>query len=139
MGITLPGEPGIDYEAMAANKDAVVKRMWTGLKSLVTKNKVTLIEGRGRLDGPTKIRVSQPGEDGTPGKGGERVLQATDVILATGLAGQVAAGPGPERDDGSSPATTSCGRPACPRTSSSSAPGRSASSSPACSTTSASA
>jgi dihydrolipoamide dehydrogenase len=84
LGITLPGEPGVDYEAMAANKDAIVKRMWTGLKSLVTKNKVTFIEGRGKLEGPTKVRVSQPGEDGTPGKGGERILQATDVILATG-------------------------------------------------------
>ncbi len=84
LGITLPGEPAIDYEAMAAYKDAVVKRMWTGVKSLITKNKVTWIEGRGTLDGPTRVRVSQPGEDGTPGKGGERVLQATDVILATG-------------------------------------------------------
>jgi dihydrolipoamide dehydrogenase len=84
LGITLPGEPAVDYEAMAANKDAIVKRMWTGLKSLVTKNKVTFIEGRGKLDGPTKVRVIQPGEDGTPGKGGERILQATDVILATG-------------------------------------------------------
>ena len=84
LGITLPGEPGIDYEAMAANKDAVVKRMWTGLKTLVTKNKVTWVDGRGRLDGPHKVRVSQPGEDGTPGKGGERILQATNVILATG-------------------------------------------------------
>ncbi len=83
-GITLPGEPTIDYAAMAANKDAVVKRMWTGLKSLVGKNKVTWIDGRGRLDGPNKVRVSQPGEDGTPGAGGERVLQATDIILATG-------------------------------------------------------
>ncbi|MEO5884475.1 MAG: dihydrolipoyl dehydrogenase [Candidatus Limnocylindrales bacterium] len=84
LGITLPGEPVIDYAAMAANKDAVVKRMWTGLKTLVTKNKVTWVEGRGRLDGPQRIRVSQPGEDGTPGKGGERILQATNVILATG-------------------------------------------------------
>ena len=33
---------------------------------------------------PEQDPVSQPGEDGTPGKGGERVLQATDVILATG-------------------------------------------------------
>jgi dihydrolipoyl dehydrogenase len=82
-GITLPGEPEIDYAAFAARRDAVVKRMWTGLKSLVTKNKVTWVDGRGRLDGPTKVRVSQPG-NGTPGKGGERVLQATDVILATG-------------------------------------------------------
>ena len=83
-GLILPGEPEIDYPAIAARRDAVVKRMWTGVKSLVTKNKVTWVEGRGRLDGPNKIRVSQPGEDGAPGKGGERVLQATDVILATG-------------------------------------------------------
>jgi dihydrolipoamide dehydrogenase len=83
-GITLPGEPAIDYAAFAARRDAVVKRMWTGLKSLVTKNKVTWVDGRGRLDGPTKVRVSQPGDDGKPAKGGERVLQATDVILATG-------------------------------------------------------
>ncbi len=83
-GVTLPGEPEIDYAAFAERRDAVVKRMWTGLKSLVTKNKVTWIDGRGRLDGPTKVRVSQPGDDGTPGKGGDRVLQATDVILATG-------------------------------------------------------
>jgi dihydrolipoamide dehydrogenase len=83
-GLTLPGEPVVDYAAFAARRDAVVKRMWTGLKTLVTKNKVTWIDGRGRLDGPNKIRVSQPAEDGKPGKGGERVLQATDVILATG-------------------------------------------------------
>ena len=84
LGLKLPGEPEVDYAAMAARRDAVVKRMWTGLKSLVTKNKVTWIQGRGRLDGPQKIRVDQAGEDGTPGGGGERVLNATDVILATG-------------------------------------------------------
>jgi dihydrolipoamide dehydrogenase len=83
-GLTLPGEAVIDYPQMAARRDQVVKRMWTGLKTLVDKNKVTWIDGRGRLDGPQKVRVAQPGEDGTPGKGGERILQATDVILATG-------------------------------------------------------
>ena len=83
-GVVLAGDPGVDYAAIAARRDAVVKRMWTGLKSLITKNKVTWIEGRGRLDGPTRVRVSQPGEDGTPGAGGERILQATDVIIATG-------------------------------------------------------
>src|SRR6187200_1134895 len=83
-GLNLPGEPEIDYAQFAARRDAVVKRMWTGVKSLITKNKVTWIEGRGRLDGANKIRVRQAGEDGTPDKGGERILQATDVILATG-------------------------------------------------------
>src|SRR4051812_21636440 len=77
------GELGIDYAQMAARKDQVVKRMWTGLKTLIDKNKVTWIAGRGRLEGPSKIRVAQPADDGTPGKGGDRVLQATDVILAT--------------------------------------------------------
>jgi dihydrolipoamide dehydrogenase len=83
-GLTLPGEAVIDYAQMAARRDQVVKRMWTGLKTLVDKNKVTWVAGRGRLDGPQKVRVIQPGDDGAPGKGGERVLQATDVILATG-------------------------------------------------------
>jgi dihydrolipoamide dehydrogenase len=83
-GIVLPGDATIDYAAMAVRRDAVVKRMWTGVKSLIGKNKVTWVAGRGRLDGPGRIRVSQPGEDGTPGGGGERVLNATDVILATG-------------------------------------------------------
>lgn len=83
-GVTLPGEPGIDYAQMAARRDQVVKRMWTGLKTLVDKNKVTWVAGRGRLDGPQRIRVRQRGEDGEPAVGGERVLQATDVIVATG-------------------------------------------------------
>jgi dihydrolipoamide dehydrogenase len=69
---------------MAARRDQVVKRMWTGLKTLVDKNKVTWIQGRGRLDGPGKVRVSMHGEDGAPGGGGDRVLQGTDIILATG-------------------------------------------------------
>ncbi len=83
-GLNLPGEAVIDYAQMAARRDQVVKRMWTGLKSLIDKNKVTWVAGRGRLEGAQKVRVMQPGEDGTPGKGGERVLQATDVIIATG-------------------------------------------------------
>jgi dihydrolipoamide dehydrogenase len=83
-GVVIEGDPVVDYTAMAARRDAIVKRMWTGLKTLVDKNKVTWVAGRGRLDGPTKIRVSQPGEDGAPGGGGDRVLNATDVILATG-------------------------------------------------------
>jgi dihydrolipoamide dehydrogenase len=84
-GIGIGGiEPTIDYEKMAARRDQVVKRMWTGLKSLVDKNKVAWIQGRGKLEGPRQIRVQMAGDDGTPGAGGERILQAIDVIVATG-------------------------------------------------------
>jgi len=83
-GVALAGEPGVDYATMARRRDQVVKRMWTGLKSLVDKNKVTWIQGRGRLEGPGRVRVTLPGEDGTPGAGGTRLLEASDIIIATG-------------------------------------------------------
>ncbi|HEX5241386.1 MAG TPA: dihydrolipoyl dehydrogenase [Candidatus Limnocylindrales bacterium] len=85
-GINLAGEakPGIDYAKMAARRDQVVKRMWTGLKSLVDKNKVAWIQGRGVLEGGRQVRVHMASDDGTPGGGGERILQGNDVILATG-------------------------------------------------------
>jgi dihydrolipoamide dehydrogenase len=83
-GIVLEGQPGFDFEAIAKRRDAVVKRMWTGLKSLIGKNKVTWVAGRGRLDGATTVRVALNGEDGNPGGGGEQVLRAKNVILATG-------------------------------------------------------
>jgi dihydrolipoamide dehydrogenase len=79
-GVVFAGEPTVDYTQMAARRDQVVKRMWTGLKSLVDKNKVAWVQGRGRLEGPGRVRVTQTGD----GAGGERLLQATDIILATG-------------------------------------------------------
>src|SRR5207247_2293389 len=81
-GLTVNGGPQIDYTQMAARRDQVVKRLWTGLKSLVDKNKVTWIQGRGRLDGATTVRVQMTPDADNPG--GERVLKGTDVILATG-------------------------------------------------------
>jgi len=76
------GDPTIDYAAMTARRDQVVKRLWTGLKSLVDKNKITWIQGSGRLDGPKTVRVQMEPDADNPG--GERVLSGTDVILATG-------------------------------------------------------
>jgi len=76
------GEPTIDYGQIGARRDQTVKRLWTGLKSLVDKNKVTWIQGIGRLDGPKTVRVQMEPDADNPG--GERVLSGTDVILATG-------------------------------------------------------
>ena len=84
LGILLEGQTGFDYEVIARRRDQVVKRMWTGLKSLVDKNKVTFVAGRGRFEGPTTIRVTLNGDDGKPAAGGERVLTAKDVVIATG-------------------------------------------------------
>lgn len=83
-GLRLGGEVEVDYAQIAKRRDQVVNRMWKGVTSLVKKYDVTWIAGRGRLDGAHKVRVSMTGEDGTKGGGGERVLNANDVILATG-------------------------------------------------------
>ncbi len=76
-GVGGAGDPVIDYAKVAQRRDMVVNRMWKGLGTLVKKYGVTWVEGRGRLDGAHKVRVK--GADG-----GEVVLEATDVILATG-------------------------------------------------------
>jgi dihydrolipoamide dehydrogenase len=85
-GILLEGQPGFDFEQMARRRDQVVKRMWTGLKTLIDKNKVTWVAGRGWLDGAGTVRVALVGEDGAPigGADGQQILHAKNVILATG-------------------------------------------------------
>jgi dihydrolipoamide dehydrogenase len=83
MGVNV-GDVSIDYAAVARRKDDVVRRMWTGLKSLVRKNNVEWIAGRGRLEGPGRVRVRLSPADAAAGTNAERVLEATDVILATG-------------------------------------------------------
>jgi dihydrolipoamide dehydrogenase len=82
-GIVLEGKPTADFAAIARRRDQVVKRMWTGLRGLVGKNKVTWVQGRARLDGATTVKVALMGEDGAL-TGEEQVLHAKDVILATG-------------------------------------------------------
>ncbi len=71
------GELSVDMAKAAQRRDMVVNRMWKGLGSLVKNYNVTWVQGRGRLDGAHKVRVK--GEDGA-----EVILEATDVILATG-------------------------------------------------------
>ena len=65
-------EPGIDYVQMAARKDQVVKRMWTGLKTLIDKNKVTWIAGPRPARGPEQ----DPGH-ASPARTARRARAAT--------------------------------------------------------------
>src|SRR3954462_11749473 len=83
-GLRIGGDVEVDFPQIAKRRDQIVTRMWKGVTSLVKKNDVTWIAGRGRLDGAHKVRVQLAGDDGAPRKGGERILNATDVILATG-------------------------------------------------------
>ena len=71
-----------DPEAIAARRDRIVARLVKGVTSLTKKNKVDYIVGRGKLEGPQQVRVATTDSEGK--STGEVVLQARDVILATG-------------------------------------------------------
>ena len=81
MGVNVSGV-SFDYGVAAKRRQLVVDRLAKGLDSLVKKNKVEHIRGRGTLQGGKKVRVETLNEDGK--RDGERVLDATDVILASG-------------------------------------------------------
>jgi dihydrolipoamide dehydrogenase len=80
-GVTV-GEPAVDFGVIAARRDQVVERLHKGLQSLVKKNRVEYIRGRGTLQGPKKVRVAKLDDAGQPA--GDIVIEGTDVILATG-------------------------------------------------------
>src|SRR6185436_1363353 len=63
---------GVDMAGVNSYKDGVVSRLYKGLQGLAKARKVTLVEGAGRLVGPTTVEVN-----------GERYV-GKHVVLATG-------------------------------------------------------
>jgi len=88
------GRPRGVFTAGAEEPNAIVQVRWPhgtsepSLRATVVEiadgMEARSLRGRGRLDGPGKVRVVQQGEDGTSGAGGDRTLNANDVIIATG-------------------------------------------------------
>jgi dihydrolipoamide dehydrogenase len=76
------GEATVDMATIAARREQIVDRMHRGLLSLVRKNKVDYIRGRGVLEGATRVRVARVDETDAPA--GEVILESRDTILATG-------------------------------------------------------
>jgi dihydrolipoamide dehydrogenase len=76
------GETTVDFAVIARRRGQIVERLHKGLQSLVRKNKVEFIHGRGKLKGGKHVEVDMLDDAGAPA--GHRTLDATDVILATG-------------------------------------------------------
>jgi dihydrolipoamide dehydrogenase len=68
---------GIDVAAIVQRSRKVAKRLNTGVKSLLKKNKVDVYEGTGRLAGPGRVTIDRKGEAALE-------LTAQHIILATG-------------------------------------------------------
>jgi dihydrolipoamide dehydrogenase len=63
---------GIDMAGVNAYKDGVVSRLYKGLSGLVKSRNIEVVEGSGRLAGPTALQV------------GDRTIEARHIILASG-------------------------------------------------------
>jgi dihydrolipoamide dehydrogenase len=68
---------GIDFPAVMSRKQRIVNRLSKGISGyLFKKNKITLFQGQGRLDGPKAVIVKN--------EQGETKVETRNVILATG-------------------------------------------------------
>ncbi len=76
----LAGEIGLDLAVMMKRKDRVVTTLTRGVSSLLKKNKIDYVRGRGRL-GEVRGELREVAVDGADGG---RSLAARNVIVATG-------------------------------------------------------
>jgi len=67
-----PKNVTVDFKAFLDRKNKVVKKLTGGVKFLLKKNKVTLLEGFGEVTSPTSLKV------------GEQTINFKNLIIATG-------------------------------------------------------
>jgi dihydrolipoamide dehydrogenase len=70
-------KPKLDLKAMMGRKDKVVSDLTKGIEFLFKKNKIDYVKGRGHIDGPGKVSVTEG-----PDKG--KVLETKNILIATG-------------------------------------------------------
>ena len=76
-GIEVSGEVKVNLEKMIARKQAVVDQTCSGVKFLMDKNKITVLEGMGSFVDATHVAVAKA--DGT-----SETVEAKNIIIATG-------------------------------------------------------
>ncbi len=75
-GIEIPGEVKLNLEKMMERKSSVVSQTCDGVKFLMDKNKIDVIEGVGSFKDKTHINIEKDGETKT--------IEAKKIIIATG-------------------------------------------------------
>ncbi len=76
-GIDISGEIKVNIEQMIARKAGVVDQNVAGIKYLMEKNKITVLEGVGSFDDATHVKVTKP-------DGSSESIEAKNIIIATG-------------------------------------------------------
>jgi dihydrolipoamide dehydrogenase len=81
-GIEGIGQVTINWKTILDRKNGIITKHVKGLDFLMRKNKVTVIEGYGRLTGPAKSGVHSISVEGTNGE--KKTIQTKNVVVATG-------------------------------------------------------
>lgn len=68
----------LDWSGVMGHKERVVNQLRSGVAGLMKKHQIEVVRGFGKLAGSTSIQVT--------GDGGERTVQARNIIVATGSA-----------------------------------------------------
>jgi len=83
------GDVSFDLPKLVQRSRRVAKRLSAGVKHLLKKNEVTVIDGHARLAGPGTLSVTAEGQ-------AERALRAPHIVLATGARARSLAGLEPD-------------------------------------------
>ena len=70
------GDVKLNWDGTLARKDKIVKKHAAGIGMLFKKNKVEMVTGWGRYEGPGKISVEKDGK--------KTAIEASNIIMATG-------------------------------------------------------
>jgi dihydrolipoamide dehydrogenase len=81
-GIEGIGQVTINWKTILERKNGIITKHVKGLDFLMRKNKVTVIEGYGRLTGPAKGGVHSISVEGANGE--KKTIQTKNVVVATG-------------------------------------------------------
>src|ERR1700748_3854313 len=81
-GIEGVGTITLNWKTILDRKNGIITKHVKGLDFLMRKNKVTVIEGYGKLTGPAKDGVHSIAVEAANGE--KKVVQARNVIIATG-------------------------------------------------------
>ncbi len=81
-GIEGVGTVTINWKTILDRKNGIITKHVKGLDFLMRKNKVTTIEGYGRLTGPAKDGIHSISVEAANGE--KKVVQAKNVVMATG-------------------------------------------------------
>jgi dihydrolipoamide dehydrogenase len=89
-GISLEN-PKLDMSLVNKRKDGIVDKHSKGIEMLMKKNKVDVIKGHAKLAGKGKIEVTAEG-------GAKQIVEAKNIILATGSEARMIPGLTPDQD-----------------------------------------